>query len=213
MLPVLCREASFRPSDYQQRETGTTQFIVCGTIIRLLRGPKFLVVRSDFYYIQSLTGTGQPAGKEDPSDMRAVIQRVSRASVSIDSKVIGEVGRGVLVLLGVRKDDTEANADRLAEKVANLRIFNDEDGKMNLSCLDIGGDALIVSQFTLYGNCRKGRRPSYVDAAEPEEAERLYEYFVEKLREYPLKVATGVFGAMMLVSLVNDGPVTLIVET
>jgi D-tyrosyl-tRNA(Tyr) deacylase len=144
--------------------------------------------------------------------LRAVVQRVSSGSVTVDGKISGEIGVGMLVLLGVAHSDTESHADRLAEKLAHLRFFKDDAGKMNLSCLDIGGEALVVSQFTLYGDCRKGRRPSYTDAAEPEKAERLYGYFIEKMRGYGLKVASGIFGAMMKVSLVNEGPVTLIVD-
>ena len=118
----------------------------------------------------------------------------------------------MVILLGVTHTDTESHADRLAAKLASLRFFNDDAGKMNLSCLDIGGEVLVVSQFTVYGDCRKGRRPSYTDAAEPEKAERLYEYFIEKMRGFGLKVASGIFGAMMKVSLVNEGPVTLIID-
>jgi len=145
--------------------------------------------------------------------MRAVVQRVGKAAVVVDSESVGEIGAGILVLLGVNRDDNESNAEKMVDKVLNLRIFNDDQGKMNLSCLEVNGDALVISQFTLYGDCRKGRRPSYAHAAEPEKAERLYEYFVRKMREFPLKVETGIFGAMMSVSLVNEGPVTLIVET
>ncbi len=144
--------------------------------------------------------------------MRAVVQRVSSASVTVDGKVTGQIGFGMLVLLGVTHTDTEAHADRLAEKLANLRFFHDDAGKMNLSCLDIEGEVLVVSQFTLYGDCRKGRRPSYTEAAEPQKAEQLYEYFMEKLKGLGLRVASGIFGAMMEVSLVNEGPVTLIVD-
>jgi D-tyrosyl-tRNA(Tyr) deacylase len=118
----------------------------------------------------------------------------------------------MLVLLGVTHTDTEAHADRLAEKLANLRFFHDDAGKMNLSCLDIKGEVLVVSQFTLYGDCRKGRRPSYTDAAEPQKAEQLYEYFIERMKGFGLHIASGIFGAMMKVSLVNEGPVTLIVD-
>lgn len=144
--------------------------------------------------------------------MRAVVQRVSSASVTVDGEVTGEIGFGMLVLLGVTHTDTESHADRLAEKLANLRFFHDDAGKMNRSCLDIGGEVLVVSQFTLYGDCRKGRRPSYTDAAEPQKAEQLYDYFMEKMKGFGLRVASGVFGAMMKVSLVNEGPVTLIVD-
>lgn len=144
--------------------------------------------------------------------MRAVIQRVSQASVSVDRKTVGEIGFGMLLLLGVSGSDDEKAADKLAEKVVNLRFYNDENGKMNLSTLDIKGNILVISQFTLYGDCKKGRRPSYTDAAPPEKAESLYNYFVSKLRQYNLKIETGIFGAMMSVSLVNEGPVTLIVD-
>jgi D-tyrosyl-tRNA(Tyr) deacylase len=144
--------------------------------------------------------------------MKAIIQRAGKASVTVNSQVVGEIGKGIVVLLGISSDDTEQNADKMAEKVTNLRIFDDAEGKMNLSCLDIKGDALVISQFTLYGDCRKGRRPSYDKAARPDKAEQLYNYFVNKLKEYSLKIETGVFGAMMSVSIVNEGPVTLIIE-
>ena len=145
--------------------------------------------------------------------MRAVLQRVSRASVSVDGDITGEIGRGILVLLGVSIDDTDKEAAFLVEKTLNLRIFEDADGKMNLSLLDVGGDLLVVSQFTLYGDTRKGRRPSYIKAARPEDANRLYELFVELARLSCEKVATGRFRAMMDVELVNDGPVTIILDT
>ncbi len=145
--------------------------------------------------------------------MRVVVQRVGRASVVVDSNTVGEIGSGIVILLGISVDDTESNAEKMVEKVLNLRVFNDEEGKMNLSCLDVGGDALVISQFTLYGDCKKGRRPSYARAAGPDKAHHLYEYFVSKMMGYPLKVQTGVFGAMMTVELANEGPVTLIVET
>ena len=144
--------------------------------------------------------------------MRAVVQRVSQASVAVDGETIGSIGTGMLVLLGVSNSDTEDDAAKLADKIYNLRFFNDRNGKMNFSCADIRGQILVISQFTLYGDCRKGRRPSYSDAAGPEKAEPLYESFVAALRREDVKVATGVFGAMMDVSLINDGPVTLIVE-
>ena len=145
--------------------------------------------------------------------MKAVIQRVGAASVEVDSKTAGKIGKGILVLLGVEKGDKERDAAWLAEKIANLRIFEDYKGKMNLSVREIGGELLAVSQFTLAGKCAKGRRPSFDSAAPPEEANRLYEYFVEKLRELGLPVETGVFQSMMQVSLVNDGPVTFILES
>jgi len=144
--------------------------------------------------------------------MRAVVQRVNEASVKVDGKVTGSIGPGMLILLGVSSDDTADHAARLADKIYTLRFFNDSNGKMNLSCGEIGGEILVISQFTLYADCRKGRRPSYSGAAGPEQAEKLYQSFVEALRREDVKVATGIFGAMMKVSLVNDGPVTLIVD-
>ncbi len=144
--------------------------------------------------------------------MRAVVQRVSSASVTVDGQITGQIGFGMVLLLGVTHTDTEDHAERMAEKLAFLRFFQDDAGKMNLSCLDVAGEVLVVSQFTLYGDCRKGRRPSYTDAADPQKAERLYEYFIEKMKGYGLTVASGIFGAMMKVSLVNEGPVTLIVD-
>jgi D-aminoacyl-tRNA deacylase len=145
--------------------------------------------------------------------MRALLQRVTEASVVIDHAVAGEIGPGLLVFLGVSKLDTAADAEFLAQKVLNLRIFHDEDGKINRSVLDTGGDLLVVSQFTLYGDCRKGRRPSFDDAAPAEQARALYEHFVAIARRGNLRVETGVFQADMAVSLVNDGPVTLLVES
>lgn len=149
--------------------------------------------------------------------MRAVLQRVSSASVTVNQTapraVAGSIGKGLVVLLGVTHSDTAADADYLLEKIAHLRVFPDEAGKMNRSLLDVGGALLVVSQFTLYGDCRKGRRPSF-DAAAPAEAARaLYEYFVEAARRRGVRVETGVFQAHMEVALVNDGPVTLILET
>ena len=141
------------------------------------------------------------------------MQRVSSARVEIDGEVAGSIGRGLLVLLGVGQGDSEKQAHWLADKIAGLRIFEDDAGKMNLSVEEVGGSALVVSQFTLYGDCRKGRRPSFTGAAPPEEADRLYQVFVERLKERGLPVATGVFQAMMQVHLVNDGPVTVVVET
>ncbi len=145
--------------------------------------------------------------------MRAVIQRVTQSSVSVSGQIVGRIGPGLLVLLGVARQDTEKDADFLVEKIMHLRIFEDEDGKMNRSLVDIGGQMLVVSQFTLLGDCRKGRRPSFVQAAPPETAESLYQYFVDRIREKRIPVQTGRFRAMMEVSLVNDGPVTLIVES
>ena len=145
--------------------------------------------------------------------MRCVVQRVTSAKVEVDGAVSGEIGRGLLVLLGVGKGDTAADAEFLASKVAQLRIFSDAQGKMNLSLIDTGGAVLAVSQFTLYGDCRKGRRPSFDDAAGPEEARALYEHFVAAVRKMGVRVETGVFQADMAVTQVNDGPVTLIVES
>ncbi len=144
--------------------------------------------------------------------MRALLQRVTEARVVVDEAVTGEIGPGLLVLLGVSKQDTEADADFVAQKILNLRIFEDDQGKMNLSVLDTGGALLVVSQFTLYGDCRKGRRPSFDDAAPAEQARALYEYFVAAARR-SVRVETGIFQAHMSVSLTNDGPVTLIVES
>ena len=145
--------------------------------------------------------------------MRAVLQRVSRASVSVEGETTGEIGAGLLVLLGVGINDSAADATYLVEKTINLRVFDDEDGKMNLSVLDIGGGLLVVSQFTLYADTRKGRRPSYIAAAGPDEANRLYEYFVSEARKHVAKVETGRFQAMMDVELVNAGPVTIILDS
>ncbi len=145
--------------------------------------------------------------------MRVVIQRVSSARVRVEGKILGEIGKGFLVLLGVGKEDTEKDADWLAEKIVGLRVFEDEQGKFNLPLQEVGGEILIVSQFTLYGDCRKGRRPSFDHSAPPELAEKLYNYFVEKVKEKGIKVATGKFQALMEVELVNQGPVTLIIDT
>ena len=145
--------------------------------------------------------------------MRAVVQRVSSASVDSEGVRTGTIGRGFLVLLGVTHSDTEEDAQWLAEKIAGLRVFEDEEGKLNLSLLDVGGEMLVVSQFTLYGDCRRGRRPSFSEAARPEAANALYEKFVEYARQTGVPVQTGVFQTMMAVSLVNDGPVTLIIDT
>ena len=142
--------------------------------------------------------------------MRAVVQRVSECKVSVGDETTGRIGNGLMVLLGVNSHDTEKDADYLADKVANLRIFADSEEKMNLSVKDIDGEVLVVSQFTLYGDCRKGRRPSYNDAAPPDLAEQLYEYFVKSVEKHGLKIATGRFQAMMDVSLTNDGPVTIL---
>lgn len=144
--------------------------------------------------------------------MKAVIQRVCSASVTVDGQVVGQIGQGIMVLLGVEKGDVEASADWLAEKIVGLRIFEDEAGKMNRALTDIGGAVLAVSQFTLAGNCDKGRRPSFDTAAPADEGRRLYDYFVEALRRQNVPVQTGIFQADMQVALVNDGPVTFILE-
>lgn len=145
--------------------------------------------------------------------MRAVLQRVSSASVEVDGAVTGATGPGLLVLLGVARGDTHRDADWLVDKILSLRIFEDGEGKMNLSVTDAGGSLLVVSQFTLYGDTRKGRRPSFDQAAPPTEANRLYEYFVDQCRARGMKTETGVFQAMMRVSLVNEGPVTIICDS
>ncbi len=145
--------------------------------------------------------------------MIAVLQRVSRASVTVDGRVSGSIGSGLVVLLGVHRTDIESDAKFLVEKSVNLRIFSDSAGKMNLSLLDTGGSALVISQFTLVGDWRKGRRPSFIGAAPPEQGERLYEHFIAGLREQGVSVETGVFGAMMDVELVNDGPVTFVLDS
>lgn len=145
--------------------------------------------------------------------MRAVVQRVSRANVMVSGRMCGQIGHGMLVLLGVGRGDDNVAADKLLDKIVGLRIFDDADGKMNLSLGDISGELLVVSQFTLYGDTRRGRRPSFIDAAGGDEAQLWYEYFVERARSLVKNVATGEFGAMMDVELVNDGPVTIILDT
>ncbi|TCJ18856.1 D-tyrosyl-tRNA(Tyr) deacylase [Rubrobacter taiwanensis] len=144
--------------------------------------------------------------------MKVVVQRVSRASVTVDGETVSSIGRGLLLLVGVARGDTRAQADWLAEKISGLRIFEDAAGRMNLSVRDVGGEILAVSQFTLLADTRKGKRPSFVNAAPPGEAEPLFDYFCGRLREKGLRVGTGVFGAMMEVGLVNSGPVTVILE-
>lgn len=145
--------------------------------------------------------------------MKAVVQRVTRASVSIEGKTVGSIGKGLAILLGVKNGDAEQDAKFLADKCVNLRIFADAAGKFNLSALEVRGELLAISQFTLYGDARKGRRPSFIDAAPPEISEPLYQKFVSYLSESGLKVATGEFGAMMLVEIHNDGPVTILLES
>lgn len=145
--------------------------------------------------------------------MRAVIQRVSRASVSVDHDLVSYINKGLLVLLGVAETDTIEDAKYLAEKTAGLRIFEDDNGKMNLSVTDISGEVLVISQFTLYGDCRKGRRPSFTEAAEPQKAQELYEKYISYLSDLGLNPKTGVFQAHMSVELVNDGPVTILLDS
>jgi len=145
--------------------------------------------------------------------LKAVIQRVIRGSVSVSGEVIGSIRQGLVVLLGVARDDTREDANYLSEKVINLRIFEDAEQKMNLSVRDVAGSLLVVSQFTLLADCRKGRRPSYIKAARPETANELYTYFVDRVRAGQVPVATGQFGADMAVSLVNDGPVTIVIDS
>ena len=145
--------------------------------------------------------------------MRAVIQRVKESSVLIDDEVIGSIDAGLLVFLGIGNDDGMDDIDYLIEKIVNLRIFEDTEGKMNLSALDLGKEIMVVSQFTIYGDCRKGRRPSFFAAAPPDKAERLYDVFVDKIKRYDLNIATGEFQAMMDIDLINDGPVTLLIDS
>jgi D-tyrosyl-tRNA(Tyr) deacylase len=144
--------------------------------------------------------------------MKALLQRVTHASVTVAGEIVGEIGLGFVILLGVTHGDTKSEADWLAQKIAGIRLFEDPDGKMNLSLADVGGEILLVSQFTLYGDARKGRRPSFTDAARPPHAEPMVEYFGEQLRQQGITVATGVFGANMHVEIHNDGPVTLMLE-
>ncbi len=146
--------------------------------------------------------------------MKAVIQRVTRADVKVEGKTIGEIAKGYMILVGVVEGDTEKEAELLARKTVNLRVFTDENEKMNLSLLDVDGEVLVISQFTLCADCKKGNRPSFISSAPPKEANRLYEYYIEKLREYGVRKAEhGEFGADMAVSLVNDGPVTIMFDT
>ncbi|RXT14759.1 D-aminoacyl-tRNA deacylase [Ammoniphilus sp. CFH 90114] len=145
--------------------------------------------------------------------MRVVVQRSKQAQVTVEDRVTGSIDKGLVLLVGITHEDTEDDVRFVAEKVANLRIFEDEQGKMNHSLLDVNGKLLSISQFTLYGDCRKGRRPNFMAAARPDYAEKLYDLFNDKLRQMGIQVETGIFGAMMQVSLTNDGPVTLIVES
>lgn len=145
--------------------------------------------------------------------MRIIVQRVSNSSVSVEGETVGKIDKGIMALIGVTHEDTSKDVDYMVEKVVNLRIFEDEDGKLNKSLIDVGGDLLAVSQFTLYGDCRKGRRPGFSQAAKPDFADKLYIEFVEKARKKGVKVETGKFQTHMMVSLVNDGPVTLLLDS
>lgn len=145
--------------------------------------------------------------------MKFIIQRVSNAHVNVDNKVVGKINKGFLVLIGVTHEDTKETADLLVKKLLNLRVFQDENDKMNLALKDVNGELLLVSQFTLYADCKKGNRPSFVDAAKPEYAKELYEYIIEKCKKEDYKVQTGIFGADMKVELLNDGPVTIILDS
>lgn len=145
--------------------------------------------------------------------MKVILQRVQHASVTVDGRIVGKIGRGIMLLIGVAETDTISDVDFVADKCVNLRIFEDEDGKMNRSVLDEGGDILAISQFTLLGNTRKGRRPSFIEAANPEKGRALYERFIEQLKNSGLNVECGIFGAMMDVDLLNYGPVTIILES
>lgn len=145
--------------------------------------------------------------------MRAVVQRVASSKVIVDESTIGEINKGLLILLGVTHEDTSKDVDYLLDKIVNLRIFEDENDKMNLSLKDVNGELLVVSQFTLYGDCRKGRRPNFTNAAKPDLATSLYEEFIDKTKKEGIKVGTGKFGAHMMVDLVNDGPVTILIDS
>ena len=145
--------------------------------------------------------------------MRTVVQRVKSASVTVEGEVVSEIRVGLLVFLGVAQEDTPADVEYMASKIANLRIFEDDEGRMNLSILDIGGEALVVSQFTLYGDCRKGRRPSFIHAARPEKADPLYQAFMDEISRLGVPVKAGIFQAMMEVELINDGPVTMMLDS
>lgn len=145
--------------------------------------------------------------------MRAVVQRVKNSKVTVDENVTGDINKGLMVLLGVGLEDSTSDADYLVEKILNLRIFEDDDEKMNRSLLDIGGELLVVSQFTLYGDCRRGKRPSFDKAARPEKAKELYEYFLDKCKQYGIVAQTGIFQAHMIVDISNDGPVTILLDS
>lgn len=167
--------------------------------------PKFLSRKVLSYFLKYQ--------KKKYSALRALVQRVTKGSVSVKGQIVGQIGKGLVILLGVRKGDTEEDAKFLAEKCTNLRIFSDHIGNLNLSALDIGGEILVISQFTLYGDTRKGRRPSFIEAAPPEISEPLYKKFVSYLNNSGLKIKEGIFGAMMGVEIHNDGPVTILVES
>ena len=145
--------------------------------------------------------------------MRAVVQRVKKSHVEVDGKITGQIDKGLMILLGISEDDKAEDIDYMVDKIINLRIFEDDENKMNLSLLDVGGELLVVSQFTLYGDCRKGRRPSFIKAARPEKAQQLYDQFIKKAADLNVKVQSGIFQADMTVYIENDGPVTLIVDS
>jgi D-tyrosyl-tRNA(Tyr) deacylase len=145
--------------------------------------------------------------------MRGVIQRVSRGRVPVDGETVGEIGKGLVVLLGIGLDDNQQDVEYLVEKIVNLRIFEDDEGKLNKSLLDISGELMVISQFTLYGDCRKGRRPSFIQAASPDKAEELYGIFIKKALQYGIRVETGQFQKEMLVEIYNDGPVTILLDS
>jgi D-tyrosyl-tRNA(Tyr) deacylase len=174
-------------------------------------------VRTALWYTFSILNvaarSGQTTRVPHACAMRAIVQRVSRAQVSVNGEITGKIGLGLLVLLGVGRDDTEADASYLAEKIAGLRIFEDDAGKMNLGLAEVGGSVLAVSQFTLYGDVRRGKRPSFDAAASPEKARQLYEFFVEQIRATGLRCETGRFQEMMKVELVNEGPVTMLLDS
>ncbi|HEX9062973.1 MAG TPA: D-aminoacyl-tRNA deacylase [Clostridia bacterium] len=145
--------------------------------------------------------------------MRAVVQRVLHSCVKVDNIIVGEIQKGIMLLLGIENEDDQKDIEYLAEKIINLRIFDDQNGKMNISLLDIQGEILVVSQFTLYGDCKKGKRPSYDRAAKPEKAKEIYEDFIDYLKKFNIKVETGKFQASMIVEIINDGPVTLLIDS
>ena len=166
------------------------------------------------YLVKKIVGTGLVPTRDTRKEhhMKFVVQRVRNAHVEVDGKIVGKINKGFLVLIGVTHEDTKENADYLVKKLINLRVFRDEEEKMNLALKDVGGELLLISQFTLYANCEKGNRPSFVEAAKPDKANELYEYIIEECKKQIEVVETGIFGADMKVNLLNDGPVTIILE-